>query len=66
MSTEQEWIYRDLLDRASDWFADIATEMGCDAGNPDGGSSQDCEHCRMLGFINEIDAALEGNHDAKE
>jgi hypothetical protein len=45
--------------RSADWFFEIAGEMDCSAGNPDGGSSQTCEHCQMLGFANAIDAALE-------
>ena len=30
-----------------EWFNDEAQSMGCDAGNPDGGSVKECMHCEF-------------------
>lgn len=39
-------------------LGEMADDMGCDAGNPDGGSSQTCEHCQMARWVGRIDALI--------
>lgn len=37
----------------------IADQLACDAGNFDGGSAANCEHCRMIGWLNRIDSLIQ-------
>lgn len=39
-------------------FEGEAVNIGCDAGNPDGGSTESCEHCQLIQDIEEIDQVL--------
>lgn len=48
----------DELHHVADWLHGEIQEMTCDAGNFDGGSVANCEHCQMIGWINRIDAIL--------
>lgn len=33
--------------------------MGCDAGNPDGGSTENCDHCQLKRSVGEINRILD-------
>ncbi len=48
----------DLLEIHRFTFEDEADDMGCDAGNPDGGSTSNCKHCQLKRAIEEIDQIL--------
>lgn len=41
-----------------DGFEDEADNLGCDAGNWDGGSASNCEHCQLRRAIEKIDEIL--------
>lgn len=47
-----------LLEIHRSTFEDEADNIGCDAGNSDGGSTQDCSHCQLIRAIEEIDQIL--------
>lgn len=44
--------YRELLEMLIDVTA-------CDAGNPDGGNTQDCQHCQMVRELAFVQTVLE-------
>lgn len=55
-----------MLATCSEHITLVAEEMGCSAGNPDGGSPDTCEHCIdlrsarvILDFVGELNALLE-------
>lgn len=54
---------RDALADAAERLFGIAEDMGCDAGNHDGGSSANCEHCRIIGHANHIERLLRPRTD---
>ena len=43
---------------ARDFLLVLADDLSCDAGNWDGGSADACEHCRLMGMLRALDAAL--------
>lgn len=46
------------LHTVSDWLMTVASDMDCNASNPDGGSVESCDHCQWLKSLNRIDALL--------
>lgn len=55
-----------MLNRCADGFMSLVDDMGCDAGNWDGGSAASCEHCQMVAFANEISRVLRLARPAQE
>lgn len=54
---------RDALYDCAERFFALAEDMGCGAGNHDGGSSADCEHCQLVGHANHIERLLKHQTD---
>lgn len=48
-----------LLKSYRDGLETDATEIGCNAGNWDGGSASNCEHCRLKRAIEEINSIID-------
>ncbi len=48
----------DELSHTAEWVHGMIDDMDCDAGNPDGGSAANCEHCQLIRSLNHIDAIL--------
>ena len=41
-----------------EWLTDLADGQGCDAGNPDGGRSENCEHCDFITAVEDLTPVL--------
>ena len=61
-----EW-QRERLRIIAESFETWADEIGCDAGNPDGGSTATCEHCRLIQDAHRVRAMIgDDNVDSGE
>jgi hypothetical protein len=47
------------LQQLTEYLDAESREMGCDAGNFDGGNPWNCGHCQAIEWMNRIDATLD-------